>query len=124
MRVWLTKDPDPSSAFSQMCIQLCKANGRARPQPKAHHKNKKFTIGQSVLHLSHAQALSLVGYLGDLYAESVQTLQGSFSAVSTQILQVSTRWKALAEIYTMHSFAPLSTTGNIFFVNIAIIFFY
>ena len=23
-----------------------------------------------------------------------------------QILQVNTRWKALAEIYTMHSFAP------------------
>jgi len=26
----------------------------------------------------------------------------------SQILQVNTRWKALAEIYTMHSFAPLS----------------
>ena len=25
----------------------------------------------------------------------------------SQILQVNTRWKALAEIYTMHSFAPL-----------------
>ena len=25
----------------------------------------------------------------------------------SQILKVSTRWKALAEIYTMHSFAPL-----------------
>ena len=24
-----------------------------------------------------------------------------------QILQVNTRWKALADIYTMHSFAPL-----------------
>ena len=48
-------------------------------------------------------------YLGDLYAESGQTLQGSFSAVSkqaSQILQVNTRWKALAEIYTMDSFAP------------------
>ena len=27
--------------------------------------------------------------------------------VHCQILQVNTRWKALAEIYTMHSFAPL-----------------
>ena len=27
----------------------------------------------------------------------------------SQILQVNTRWKALAEIYTMHSFAPLCT---------------
>ena len=26
----------------------------------------------------------------------------------SQNLQVNTRWKALAEIYTMHSFAPLS----------------
>ena len=25
----------------------------------------------------------------------------------SQILQVNTRWKALAEIYTIHSFAPL-----------------
>ena len=30
----------------------------------------------------------------------------------SQILQVNTRWKALAEIYTMHSFAPFS---NLFF---------
>ena len=27
----------------------------------------------------------------------------------SQILQVNTRWKALAQIYTMHSFAPFST---------------
>ena len=31
----------------------------------------------------------------------------------SQILQVNTRWKALAEIYTMHSFAPFS---NLLFV--------
>ena len=54
------------------------------------------------------QVRSVKGNLGDLYAESGQTLQGSFSAVSKPILQVNTRWKALAEIYTMHSFAPLS----------------
>ena len=43
------------------------------------------------------------------------TLKGSFSAASavdrlyrTQILQVNMRWKALAEFYTMHSFAPFS----------------
>ena len=28
-----------------------------------------------------------------------------------QILQVKTRWKALAEIYTMHSFAPFSNNN-------------
>ena len=33
-----------------------------------------------------------------------------------QILQVNTRWKALAEIYTMHSFAPLSNL-KIFVTN-------
>ena len=37
--------------------------------------------------------------------------QGDYRARSrlhrSQILQVNTRWKALAEIYTMHSFAPL-----------------
>ena len=30
----------------------------------------------------------------------------------SQILQVNTRWKALAEIYTMHSFAPFSNRKN------------
>ena len=50
--------------------------------------------------------------LGDLYAESGQILQGSFSAVSKpnftriNMWTVNTRWNALAEIYTMHSFAP------------------
>ena len=34
-----------------------------------------------------------------------------------RFLQVNTRWKALAEIYTMHSFAPFSKLK--FFVKIA-----
>ena len=59
---------------------------------------------------------SRVEDLGDLYAESGQTLQGSFSAVSKPNLQLITLWKFLAEIYTMHSFAPLwnpqSRTGK------------
>ena len=68
--------------------------------------------------------------LGDLYAESGQTLQGSFSAAAaaaaaavarsrlyrSQILQVNPRWKALAGIYTIHSFAPVSNLN--FFVKI------
>ena len=49
------------------------------------------------------------GNLENLYAESGRTLQGSFSAVSKPNLQVNTRWKALAKIYAMHSFAPFST---------------
>ena len=38
----------------------------------------------------------------------------------SQILQVNIRWKALAEIYTMHSFAPFTNLN--FFVKIAEIF--
>ena len=34
--------------------------------------------------------------------ETGQTLEGSFSAASKPTLQGNTRWKALAEIYTMH----------------------
>ena len=34
-----------------------------------------------------------------------------------RFFQVNTRWKALAEIYTMHSFAPFSNLN--FFVKIA-----
>ena len=34
----------------------------------------------------------------------------------SQILQVNMRWKALAEIYTMHSFAPFSSLN--FFVKL------
>ena len=40
-----------------------------------------------------------------------------------QFLQLNTRWKALAEIYTMHSFAPFSKrifSSN--FANILLIF--
>ena len=48
--------------------------------------------------------------LGDLYAESGQTLESSFSAVSKPnfATKYALEWKALAEIYTMHSFALLS----------------
>ena len=49
--------------------------------------------------------------LGDLYAESGQTLHGSFSVVKP-IFASNARWKALAEIYTMHSFAPFSNLKN------------
>ena len=45
---------------------------------------------------------------GNLHFIPFHFLGGSFSAVSTPIFQVNTRWKALAEIYTMHSFAPFS----------------
>ena len=40
-----------------------------------------------------------------------------FQLYRRRFLQVNTRWKALAEIYTMHSFAPFSNLN--FFVKIA-----
>ena len=43
--------------------------------------------------------------------------QGDYRARSrlyrSQILQVNTRWKALAEIYTMHSFVPFYNLGTV-----------
>ena len=45
------------------------------------------------LHPEHIAVIPLLlRNLGDLYAESGQTLQGSFSAVSKPNLQVNTRW--------------------------------
>ena len=41
-------------------------------------------------------------------ALSSKLLGARFPLYRSQILQENTRWKALAEIYTMHSFAPLS----------------
>ena len=54
--------------------------------------------------------------LGDLYAESGRTLQSSFTAVSkpnfaSKYASELAR-KALAEIYTMHSFAPFLKAQN------------
>ena len=43
--------------------------------------------------------------------ESGQTLQDSLTAVSKPNFVGNIRWKALAEIYTMHSFAPLSNVN-------------
>ena len=69
--------------------------------------------------VSPAPLANLVSFtldLGDLYAESRQTLKGSFSAVSKPKFESKYSlelgsiwkedWKALAEIYKMHSFAP------------------
>ena len=87
-----------------------KKNGYGDLVPKIQHDAQP-----NVLERSRHQQLAIRGeavtsrprnHLGDLYAESGQTLQGSFSAVSKPNLQVNMRWKALAEIYTMHSFAP------------------
>ena len=41
-------------------------------------------------------------------ARSGKLDRARFRLYRSQILQVNTRWKALAEIYTMHSFAPFS----------------
>ena len=49
-------------------------------------------------------------HLGDLYAESVQTLQSSFSAVSTpQTARVSAFFSIFGDLQDSHSFAPLQS---------------
>ena len=45
-------------------------------------------------------------YLGDLYTESGQLYKARCRLYRSHNLQVNTRWKAVAEIYTTHSFAP------------------
>ena len=50
----------------------------------------------------------------------LETLEGSFSAVSTPILQLNTHLKALAEIYAIHIFAQISDLKlqlNVVFLN-------
>ena len=42
--------------------------------------------------------------------EELQTAR--YQLYRSQILQQNMRWKALAEIYTMHSFAPVSNLKN------------
>ena len=39
-------------------------------------------------------------------ARTYELIRARSRRYRSQILQVNTRWKALAEIYTMHSFAP------------------
>ena len=41
-------------------------------------------------------------------ARTVELFRARSRLYRSHILQVNTRWKALAEIYTMHSFAPIS----------------
>ena len=48
--------------------------------------------------------------LGDLYTESGQTLQGSFSAVSTPlIVRVASFFSSLRDPKDLHTFTPLRT---------------
>ena len=56
--------------------------------------NKGFEISEFEFKFWRARTCELVRARSRLYR--------------SQLLQVNTRWKALAEIYTMHSFAPFS----------------
>ena len=56
--------------------------------------NEKFEISKFKFKFPRARTYELIRARSRLYR--------------SQILQVNTRWKALAEIYTMHSFAPFS----------------
>ena len=53
-----------------------------------------------------ASAASARRDLGSRALLSSKLLGARFPLYRSQILQENTRWKALAEIYTMHSFAP------------------
>ena len=63
--------------------------------------NKRFEISKFKFKIPRARTCELHRARSRLYR--------------SQILQVNTRWKALAEIYTMHSFAPFSNLN--FFVK-------
>ena len=63
--------------------------------------NKRFEILKSKFKFPRARTFELLRACSRLYRN--------------QILQVNTRWKARAEIYTMHSFAPFSNLN--FFVK-------
>ena len=54
------------------------------------------------------EAAKIAKYLRDVDTFSGQALQGSFSVVSKPIFERIVWLKALAEIYTMSSFEPLS----------------
>ena len=56
--------------------------------------NKRFEISKFKYNFPRARTYELYRARSRLYR--------------SQILQVNTRWKVLAEIYTMHSFAPFS----------------
>ena len=64
--------------------------------------NKRFEISKFKFKFPRARTYELIRARSRLYR--------------SQILQVNSRWKALAEIYTMHSFAPFwnpqSKTGE------------
>ena len=64
--------------------------------------NKRFEISKFKFKFPRARTYELIRARSRLYR--------------SQILQdlVNTRWKALAEIYTMHSFAPFSTVKFLF----------
>ena len=53
-----------------------------------------------------AEGLRLVAYSGPRSGKLYRVRSRLYRS---QILQVNMRWKALAEIYTMHSFAPFWT---------------
>ena len=77
------------------------AYGGARGRKDYWAANKRFEISKFKFKIPRARTCELHRARSRLYR--------------SQILQVNTRWKALAEIYTMHSFAPFSNIN--FFVK-------
>ena len=68
------------------------------------------------MHLAVQQAVKQVRSEVNIELNFPPKLRGARSRLyRRRFLQVNTRWKALAEIYTMHSFAPFSNLN--FFVK-------
>ena len=87
----------PDSVVEAAPPRSLQSSSCASEFPDAHAKvawaaNKRFEISKFKFNFPRARTFELFRARSLLYR--------------SQILQVNTRWKALAEIYTMHSFAP------------------
>ena len=78
-----------------------------------------FKLSRNVCNIGWGKSQSFAANLQAccwFFAEMCRTARCSFERLyRSQMLQVNTRWKARAEIYTMHSFAPFSNLN--FFVK-------
>ena len=86
--------PRASSFFSPLLIDAARALLRY-PKPRR-AANKRFEISKFKFKFKFPRA------------RTYELFRARSRLYRSQILQVNNRWKALAEIYTVHSFAPLS----------------
>ena len=90
-----------------LCVKTCRRS-IASPGPQVHHSRRRS--GLQIRALKFQSSSSKFPR-----ARTCELVRARSRLYRSQILQVNTRWKALAEIYTMHSFAPFSNLN--FFVK-------